>query len=177
MPNPSEQLKLVIDSARIAARVRTLAQEIEAWRQGEPLLTICVLKGAFIFFADLVRQLSHPVSMGFLRASSYGKQDRSSGQVRLQMDLDLDVRDKRVLLVEDIVDTGLSLKVLREALESRNPAALAVCALVDKSERREYAVNVEFPGFHIRKGFLVGYGLDYAECYRELPDICELHFS
>ncbi len=177
MKKSSEQLKLVIDSVRIAARVRTLALEIEAWRQGDPLVAICVLKGAFIFFSDLVRQLSHPLSVEFLRASSYGDEDSSSGKVRLQMDLGKEITDKRVLLVEDVVDTGLSLKVLLDALQSHNPSALATCALVQKSERRKHDLAPEFTGFNIKRGFLVGYGLDYAENYRELPDICELTFS
>ena len=172
-----EVLKPVISAGDIAARVAALAREVEAWRRNEPLVAVCVLKGAFLFFADLVRHLSHPLYLDFVRAASYGRQTHSSGEVQIRQGLELDISDKRVLLVEDIVDTGLSMRVIYEELLRRNPAHLAVCTMLSKQERRQFDVHIDFVGFESPKGFLVGYGLDYAERYRELPDIQELSFE
>lgn len=174
---PTEVLKTVIDKNRLNARIKELAKEIEAWRQGDPLVAVCVLKGAFLFFADLVRQLGEPVNVEFMRAASYGKRTETSGTVKLTLDVEADLTGKRVLLVEDIVDTGLSMQVVLDALRRREPKSLALCAMISKTERRTSEVSIDFTGFEIPKGFLVGYGLDYAERYRGLPEICELRFE
>lgn len=172
-----ETLEVVIPKERIAHRVEEIAAEVEVWRRGDPLVAICVLKGAFIFFSDLVRQLSQPLFVEFLRCSSYGDCTETSGQVRLTLELEADLSGKRVLVVEDIVDTGLSMQAILAYLTRKNPKDLALCALIDKSHRRQVQVPIDFAGFEMPKGFLVGYGLDYAQRYRELPDVCVLHLE
>lgn len=172
-----ETLHLVLDKDTIAKRITEMAQEVEAWRQGEPLVAVCVLKGAFLFFSDLVRQLAEPMNVEFMRASSYGSGTSTSGQVQILEQKQINVEGKRVLLVEDIVDTGLSMQVLHNALMLQNPKALAVCSLISKHERRAHDIKIDFEGFNIEQGFLVGFGMDYAERYRELPAIYELVFS
>ena len=132
---------------------------------------IGVLKGAFMFLADLLRHLSIPVEVDFVRLSSYGCRTETSGVVRMTKELESDIRGRDVIVVEDIVDTGLSLKFLLEELRAQGPSSLRVCALVDKRARREVEVRVDYVGFEIEEGFIVGYGIDYAERYRELPEI------
>jgi len=173
----SEILDLVIDRNRIAARISQLAREIEAWRGGDPVVAVCVLKGAFLFFADLVRQLDEPLEVEFMRAASYGDRTETCGMVNLSLEMKTDLRGKRVLLVEDIVDTGLSMQAVLDSLRRHEPGHLALCTLISKSARRKVTVDVDFTGFEVEDGFLVGYGLDYAERYRGLPDICELRFE
>lgn len=171
-----ETLHTVLTQQQIASRVAALGKEIEAWRKGEPLVAICVLKGAFIFFADLVRHLKRPLTLDFMRAESYGDDNISCGEVRIRLQPSCPLKGQRVLLVEDIVDTGLSMKVLHDAIMLQEPKELAVCTLLSKHERRAVDVQVDFSGFEIADGFLVGYGLDHAERFRELPEIMELRF-
>lgn len=168
----------VFDKSQITARIEALAIDINAYYGDKPLVGICVLKGAFIFFSDLVRALNRPgMELDFVRLSSYGKNSVSSGHVRFGKDIEIDIRNKHVLIVEDIVDSGRSMRFLLNQFSVREPASLAIATLVDKHERREDDIEIKFRGFAIHKGFLIGYGLDYAEKYRSLPDICELVFS
>ncbi|RDV83661.1 hypoxanthine phosphoribosyltransferase [Ammonifex thiophilus] len=166
--------RVLISREEIAARLEDLAGAIASELAGGELLVIGVLKGAVIFLADLVRKLPFPVEIDFLAVSSYGKSSVSSGVVRITKDLDYDITGKRILLVEDIVDTGLTLNYLLGHLKSRQPQLLKVCVLLDKPERRKVPVQVDYVGFTIPDEFVVGYGLDYAGRYRNLPDICVL---
>lgn len=171
-------LKVVFDEARIRRRVRELAGEINGAYAGQSLVAVCVLKGAFMFFSDLVRAIKRPdMELDFVRLASYGKSATSSGHVRFIKDIEIDIRDKCVLVVEDIIDSGRTMRFLLDQFAARRPARLALAALVDKRERRAEEVKTDFSGFIVPAGFLVGYGLDYAEKYRSLPDICELEFA
>lgn len=172
-----ERLKLVpvFGKNRIEKRVAELAAGIDGVYGIEPLVAICVLKGAFIFFSDLVRKLHNPfLELDFVRLSSYGKSFNSTGHVIFNKDVEVDIRGKHVLIVEDIVDTGHTMRFLLDQFAARQPLSLRIAALVDKHERRKSEVSVDFAGFSLPGGFLVGYGLDYAEHFRALPDICEI---
>jgi hypoxanthine phosphoribosyltransferase len=164
----------VLRAVEIDRRVKALAERISADYQGRKLILIAVLKGAFVFLADLVRHLDIPVKIDFLHASSYGSGTDSSGRIRCAKDPEMDIRDRDVLLVEDIVDTGNTLRWILNQLSSLQPRSLRVCALVDKRERREGEVTIDYCGHVTGEGFLVGYGMDYAEDYRHLPDIFRL---
>lgn len=163
--------ELLISKDRISERVRDLARQISHDYQGKEPLLIGILKGSVFFFADLVRELSVPVNIDFLRAASYGSKMESSGTIRVTKDVESPVYGKPVILVEDIVDTGLTLTHLVKAIEAKGAESIKICALIDKLERREKAVCVDYCGFQIEEGFLVGYGLDYDERYRQLPEI------
>jgi hypoxanthine phosphoribosyltransferase len=160
---------------QISLRVQELAKEIDAQYGEETLAAICVLKGAFVFCSDLVRCLRNKnVEVDFVRLSSYGNSSASSGQIVINKDVDIPLDDKHVLIVEDIVDSGRSMHFLLEKLAMRNVRSLRLAALIDKHERREVAVHVDFAAFHVDRGFMVGYGLDYAERWRALPAVCEI---
>ncbi|MDE5832001.1 MAG: hypoxanthine phosphoribosyltransferase [Desulfovibrio sp.] len=177
MPD-TPRLKIVFTGRQIGERVSAIASEINRVYKDQPLVAICVLKGAFMFFGDLVRALDRPdLEVDFVRLASYGKSAVSSGHVRFNKDIEIDIRNKNVLVIEDIVDSGRSMRFLLDQLSVRAPASLSLAALVDKKERRIEEVRVDFGGFVVPSGFLVGYGLDYAEKYRSLPDICELEFT
>ncbi|HSH12153.1 MAG TPA: hypoxanthine phosphoribosyltransferase [Desulfurivibrionaceae bacterium] len=169
-----ELVEILIDRPAIANRVNELGRQISADYAGRELLVVGVLTGAFIFTADLVRALDLDLEVDFIRVASYGAATCSSGQVSLTKDLECQVSARDLLLVEDIVDTGRTLAWLKAHLLARNPASLKVCALIDKSERREVAVEVDYVGFPVAEGFLVGYGLDCGGRYRQLPDIRRL---
>jgi hypoxanthine phosphoribosyltransferase len=154
--------------AKVAELGRRISQDYAGIRQ---LLAVGVLKGSAVFMADLVRVISVPVSFDFMAVASYGQLSSSSGVVRILKDLDQTIEDQHVLLVEDIVDTGLTLNYLLETLRTRNPASLRVCVLLDKPSRRKIEVPVDYLGFVIPDEFVVGYGLDYNEFYRNLPDV------
>ncbi len=161
--------EVLISEEVLQARVEELAKEISKDYKGETIHTVSVLKGATIFASDLIRKLEIPVTIDFIGVSSYGKATESSGVVRIIKDLDEPVEDKNVLLIEDIVDTGLTLKYIQELLTSRNPKSLRTCVLLDKKERRKVEVNVEYIGFSIPNKFVVGYGLDFGGKHRNLP--------
>ena len=171
------ELLPVLSQEAIEKRVVEMARLISEDYRGRDLVVIGVLKGAFIFLADLVRHLTIGVTVDFIGASSYGSECVSSGAITLTRALSVDVRNKDVLLVEDIVDTGLTLAHLINHLESLGTRSVRVCAMIDKHERRQQKVPVAYSGFHIGEGFLVGYGLDYAEQYRHLPGIYHLKFN
>jgi hypoxanthine phosphoribosyltransferase len=165
--------KLHIGAEEIAERVRAIGREISSTAANN-LLIVGILNGAFIFTADLVRTITIPLEVDFIRVASYGADTSSSGKIRLLKDLDSPVAGKNVLLVEDIVDTGNTISWLQKHLQDRGAASIKLCALIDKQERRQQEVRIDYCGFRVEKGFLVGYGLDHAEQYRHLPDIYSL---
>lgn len=172
-----EKLKILIRRAAIQKRVREVALQITKDFKGERVHLIGVLKGACIFLSDLVREISLDTSIDFIAVSSYGKNKQSSGQVRVLKDLDSSIEGLNVILVEDILDTGLTLSYLLRVLEQRKPKLLRVAALLDKPSRRLKPVKGDYVGFTIPNEFVVGYGLDYAERYRNLKDVCILSLS
>jgi hypoxanthine phosphoribosyltransferase len=163
-------MQTLISAEQIEARVRTLADEIRRDHAGD-LHLVCVLKGAFIFMADLIRALPGHTSIDFMALSSYGKSTSSSGEVRLLKDLDVGLEGRDVVIVEDIVDTGLTLTYLQGILRARGPRTLRTACLLSKPSRRKVDVTVDYIGFTIEDRFVVGYGLDYGEKYRNLPYI------
>jgi hypoxanthine phosphoribosyltransferase len=150
-------------------RVRQLGQDITRDFAGKELLAVGILKGAVVFYADLLRQIDLPVQMDFMACSSYGAGTQTTGTVRINKDLDHDIAGRHVLLVEDILDTGLTLSYLKRLLEGRKPASITICALLDKAERRVCDIAADYVGFSIPDAFVVGYGLDYDSRYRNLP--------
>ncbi len=165
----------LISEADIHARIGTLAAEIERdYPAADNVHLVAILKGGFMFMADLVRAMSERVTMDFMAVSSYGKGTTSSGQVRVLKDLDSNVEGRHIILVEDIVDTGLTLHYLQELLRARAPKSLKTACLLSKPSRRKVDVQVDYIGFTIDDHFVVGYGLDYAEKYRNLPYIAVL---
>jgi len=166
-----EYVRPLITSADIQAKIHEMGKQIRADFPGEPLLLVGVLKGAVLFLADLARQIPGEVTFDFIAVSSYGKDTKSSGQVKLNKDLDSSIEGKVVIVVEDILDTGLTLQYLLRVLQQRKPKSLKVAVLLDKKERRIADVRADYTGFVIPDEFVVGYGLDYAERYRNLPDV------
>lgn len=163
---------VLLEGAQIEARVRELAVAIEQHYAGvDELLLVGVLKGSIVFIVDLARSLQRTLALDFIAISSYGHATETSGVVRMLKDLDTDIGGRHVLIVEDIVDSGLTLRYLRESLLRRHPASLRVCALLNKPSRREADVVIDWTGFDIPNEFVVGYGLDFAEKYRNLPYI------
>ncbi|HZT15957.1 MAG TPA: hypoxanthine phosphoribosyltransferase [Gaiellaceae bacterium] len=161
--------EVLIDEERLQERIRELGREVSADYAGRDLLLVGVLKGAVFFMADLMRSLTVPCEIDFMAISSYGASTDSSGVVRILKDLDIDIVGRHVLVVEDIIDSGLTLSYLLRNLESRAPATLEICALLTKPARREIEVPVRYVGFEIPNKFVIGYGLDFAERYRNLP--------
>ena len=159
----------LIGADEIQARVAAIGAEITTDYADNPPLLVCVLKGAFVFLADLVRAIDLPVEVDFMAISSYGSGTQNSGIVRIVKDLEMTIEGRDVLVVEDIVDSGLSLSYLIKSLQARRPRSLAICALLTKPERREVEVPVRYVGFEIPNRFVIGYGLDFAERYRNLP--------
>jgi hypoxanthine phosphoribosyltransferase len=169
-------MNVLLDTETIRARVRELASEIEAdYPAGEGIHLVCVLKGGFMFMADLVRAMSPRVTLDFIAVSSYGKRTKSSGEVRMLKDLDSGLEGRHTIIVEDIVDTGLTLTYLQDILRARSPKTLRTACLLSKPSRRAVDVTVEYIGFTIEDKFVVGYGLDYDERYRNLPEIAVLN--
>lgn len=162
---------LLVKSEDIATRVAAMGKEITEDYNGESIVAVCILKGAVVFFSDLIRQIDLPLSIDFMAISSYGVATKSSGVVKTVKDLDHDIVGKHVLVVEDIIDSGLTLSYLRENLMQRGAKSLKICTLLDKPSRRKANLHVDYSGFEIPDQFVVGYGLDYAEKYRNLPDI------
>lgn len=165
-------LELLLSHEMIQKRVRELGQQITADYQGRTPHLIAILKGACIFLSDLVRNIPLPLSLDFIAVSSYGASTKSSGVVRITKDLDSSIEGRDVILVEDILDTGLTLSYLQDYLVNRRPASLKSCALLNKPARRIKEVHADYIGFDIPDKFVVGYGLDVGQKYRNLPDIC-----
>ena len=167
-------LKPVLSREEIETTVSDIAQQISHDYKDREVILIGVLKGAFVFLADLIRHLTIPVKIDFIRLASYGCNTSSSGTVCMTKEIEIDIAGKDILVVEDIVDTGLSLEFLIGHLKTLNARSVRLCALIDKRERRQSNLAVDYVGRRIEKGFLVGYGLDYAEGYRHLPAIYDL---
>lgn len=162
---------VMLSEEEIKAKVYEIAKQIEKDFQGEDLLIVGILKGASVFVADLIRNINLDVNMDFMSVSSYGNSTESSGTVKIIKDLDVDIEGRNVLIVEDIIDSGLTLSNLVAALQTRNPKSLKLCTLLDKPQRRAAKMHVDYVGFVIEDKFIVGYGIDYAEKYRNLPYI------
>jgi len=162
---------VLIEEETLQRRIAELGEEISADYAGRDLLLVGVLKGAVFFMADLMRGLTIPCEIDFMAISSYGDSTDSSGVVRILKDLDINIEGRDVLVVEDIIDSGLTLSYLMRNLEAREPASLQICALLTKPDRREIEVPVRYVGFEIPNRFVIGYGLDFAERYRNLPDV------
>lgn len=164
----------VLTKEEIDKAVSDIARRISSDYKDCDLILIGVLKGAIIFLSDLIRKITIPVKVDFVRISSYGTETSSSGDIHLSKDVEIDLKDKDVLIIEDIVDTGLSLTYLSDHLKSFGPKSVKICSLIDKQERRKADITIDYVGRVIQEGFLVGYGLDYAEKFRNLPDVYHL---
>lgn len=163
--------EILITETALRERIEELGQEISSDYQGENLHLICILRGGILFLTDLMRQISVPNTIDFMAVSSYGTERRTTGQVRITLDLEEDIQGKNVILVEDIVDSGYTIASVLHFLETRHPKSLKVCTLLDKPERREVDVPIHYCGFKIPNKFVFGYGLDMDEYYRNLPFI------
>ncbi|NVM56620.1 MAG: hypoxanthine phosphoribosyltransferase [Desulfobacterales bacterium] len=170
----SAEMIPVLSRAEIAQKVKTLAHRVSKDYAEKELRIIGVLKGVFIFMADLVRELTIPVQIDFIRLASYGSNTVSSGNIQVTKEIELDIKGQDVLVVEDIVDSGLTIARILEYLKQFSPKSVKVCALIDKTERRQVNVSIDYVGHVVEHGFLVGYGLDFDEKYRALPDIYRL---
>jgi hypoxanthine phosphoribosyltransferase len=168
---PYKVKDIMISEAEIAKRVQELASEIEKDFNHEPIFLIIVLKGSFVFAADLIREMKGDVNVDFISVSSYSDQTETTGKVKLLKDLDADITNKNVVVVEDIIDSGLTLHFLRDHLQMHKPKSIKICTLLDKPERRRVDLPVDYVGFVIPDEFIVGYGIDYAQKYRNLPYI------
>ena len=167
----AEKIKVLISEEEVDARIRELGEKISKEYEGKQIHLICVLKGGVFFMCELAKRITVPVSMDFMCVGSYGDGTKSSGVVRLAKDLDESIENKEVLIVEDIIDSGNTLYYLMDVLRQRKPASLRLCTLLDKPDRRGKDVHVDWTGFEIPDEFVVGYGLDYAQKYRNLPYI------
>lgn len=166
---------VLVTREEIEQKVKELGKKISDDYKGKELILVGVLKGGFIFLADLMREITIPVDMDFISVSSYGASTKSSGVVRIIKDIDINIGGKDVLIVEDLVDTGLTLKHLKELFNTRGPASVKVCTAFDKPSRRKVEIDIEYQGIIVPDEFIVGYGLDYSGKYRNLPDVCTLN--
>ena len=159
---------------QLKARVAELGAQITRDYEGQEVLMVCTLRGASVFYSDLIRHIDLDVQLDFIATSSYGSDTKSSGEVRLTKDLSSPITGKNVIIVEDIIDSGLTLKYLKKIFEARDAKSVRICSLLDKPEGRQTDIKGDYIGFTIPNEFVVGYGLDYAERYRNLPDVCVL---
>ena len=165
------QLKILYSRDTIATQIKRLGEEISRDFSGEDVLMICVLKGSFLFFADLVREITVPTTVDFVRLASYGSETRSSGIVEIRKDVEMSLKNKNVVIVEDIIDSGYTIETLYHRLQQREPKSLKVCTLIDKRGRREVEFEADYVGLSMDDGFIIGYGLDLDERYRNLSEI------
>lgn len=172
-----ERITVMISKEDLEARIQQLADKISSDYEGKQLHLICILKGSIFFTCELAKRMTIPVTFDFMSVSSYGKDTKTSGVVRLVKDLDESIEGKNVLVIEDIIDSGRTLSYLLENMRNRKPESLRLCTLLDKPERRVTDVEVDYIGFEIPDEFVVGYGLDYAQKYRNLPYIGVIHFE
>lgn len=170
----AEKVEVLIEESEVQKRIREIAEEISKDYEGKEVLLICILKGSVMFTCELAKRIKCPVLFDFMSVSSYGDGTESSGRVKIIKDLDDNIEGKDVIVIEDIIDSGRTLKFLMEVLEVRNPRSLKLCTLLDKPDRRVVDVKVDYTGFKIPDEFVVGYGLDYAQKYRNLPYIGKL---
>lgn len=164
-------MKVLFNAREIAQKVQEIGETLTREYDGTELFVVGILKGGFMFMSDLVRQIHLPVKIGFVRLSSYGNSDSPQGDVRILNDIQEAIKGKHVLIVDDIMDTGQSLVAFKRHLESKGPESVKICTMIDKTERRTVPMEPDYYGFRIPEGFIVGYGLDYAEDYRALPEI------
>jgi len=174
MKNIPDNYRLILTGEQIQERIREMGSEISRDLEGAIPVVVAVLKGAYVFLADLVRSMTIPVEIDFAQISSYGDETASTGRIKVLKDITTPIAGRHILLVEDIVDTGRTLHHYMNELRQRNPASLRLAALINKTERQEYTPNVDYLGFTIPRGFLVGYGLDHAGMWRDLPGIYEV---
>lgn len=165
----ADKLRVMISEERISKRVKELAEQISRDYEGKSIHLVCILKGSAFFCCDLAKRITVPVTLDFMSVSSYGNETISSGRVRIVKDLDESIQGDHVLIIEDIIDSGRTLAYLKELLGTRSPASLNICTLLDKPERRVTDVYVKYVGFEIPDEFVVGYGLDFQQKYRNLP--------
>ena len=163
--------EVLFSKDQLAMRIKEMATELDKDYAGKKPLMVAILKGSVMFFTDLIREMSLPLEIDFMSISSYGNGVKSSGEVKMIKDLDNKIEGKDVIIVEDIVDSGYTMRYLKHLLEARNPASIKICALLDKPSRRETDVKVDYKGFEVGNEFVVGYGLDYAGLYRNIPFI------
>ena len=173
----AERIEVLLSEEVVDAKIKSLGEQISKDYAGKEVHLICVLKGSVFFICELAKRISVPVTMDFMSVSSYGKDTKSSGVVKIIKDLDESIKDKDVIVIEDIVDSGNTLSYLLENLEARQPKSLKLCTLLDKPDRRVKDVKVDYTGFQIPDEFVVGYGLDYAQKYRNLPFIGIVKFE
>jgi hypoxanthine phosphoribosyltransferase len=170
----SMKLQVLLPEKQIHKRVIELANEIRLDYEGKKPLLLCILKGSFVFMSDLIRHLEMSIEIDFIKLSSYSSETESSGIIQLIQDTGTLLKDKDILIIEDIVDTGLTLSYLIKKLQKKKPLSLRICALLDKPSRRKVSVHIDYVGFTVPDKFIVGYGLDFNEEYRHLPDICSI---
>ena len=173
----AEHIKVLLSEEEVDSRIKAIGEEISRDYAGKQVHLVCVLKGGSFFMCELAKRITVPVSLDFMSVSSYGSDTKSSGVVKIVKDLDESVRGKEVIVVEDIVDSGRTLSYLMEMLRDRGPSSLRLCTLLDKPERRVIDVKVDYTGFQIPDKFVVGYGLDYDQKYRNLPYIGVVEFD
>lgn len=173
----AERIKVLLSEERVNVRIREIGEQISRDYAGKQVHLVCVLKGGSFFLCELAKRITVPVSLDFMSVSSYGGDTKSSGVVKIVKDLDEPLKDKHVIVVEDIVDSGRTLSYLLEMFRDRGPASLRLCTLLDKPERRVVDVSVDYTGFEIPDQFVVGYGLDYDQRYRNLPYIGVVEFE
>ncbi len=166
-----DEVEVLLTEVVVRHRIKELAREISSDYEGQEILVVGILKGAFIFMADLVREIEVPLKLDFMDVSSYGNSAVSSGEARIMKDLEESIEGKNVIIVEDIIDTGLTLNYITEILKKREPQSLRICCLLDKPSRRQSTIQPDYTGFVIEDLFVVGWGLDYAERYRNYPAI------
>lgn len=172
-----ERVEVLLAEQKVDERIQAIGEQISRDYEGRQVHLVCVLKGGAFFMCELAKRITVPVSLDFMSVSSYGSDTKSSGVIRIVKDLDESIKDKDVIVVEDIVDSGRTLSYLLKMLQSRGPRSLALCTLLDKPERRVVDVNVNYTGFQIPDEFVVGYGLDYDQRYRNLPYIGVVKFD
>lgn len=173
----AEHIRVLLSEEEVDRRIQEIGDQISKDYAGKQIHLVCVLKGGSFFMCELAKRITVPVSLDFMSVSSYGSDTKSSGVVKIVKDLDESLKDKNVLVVEDIVDSGRTLSYLLEMLRDRDPASLRLCTLLDKPDRRVIDVNVDYTGFQIPDEFVVGYGLDYDQMYRNLPYIGVVEFD
>lgn len=167
----ADEIKVLISEEDVNAKIKNLAEQISKDYEGKSVHLVCILKGSVFFMCELAKRITIPVTMDFMQVSSYGDGTSSSGTVKIVKDLDESIEGKDVIVIEDIIDSGRTLSYLLELLKGRKPESIALCTLLDKPERRTHEVFVDYTGFQIPDEFVVGYGLDYAQKYRNLPYI------
>ena len=172
----ADKIRVLLNEEEVDKRIKEVADQINKDYEGKQIHMICILRGSVFFCADLAKKITVPVSMDFMAASSYGNEVKSSGQLMITKDLDDDIDGRHCLIVEDIIDSGNTLSKICGLLAARNPASLKIATLLDKPDRREVDVEVDYTGFVVPDKFIVGYGLDYAQKYRNLPYLGEVEF-